>query len=190
MENKDKKRIIILIAAFLIIISFNIYRNLPTNQIKRYISNRGFALEEDKTFYYKKISNKTKEEYEQDKANNISSNYDYLYFDIYNNILKEEINEYNDKYETSLNMNYNFSNHKLDFIYRTDYNNSKNIIFKGEYNEASEEYTCKKEFSNIDINNNKEDFCDNASYYVESFIEIKNKIFKNKKIIKYLENNK
>ena len=56
MENKDKKKIIILIAALLIIIEFNIYRNLPTNQIKRYISNRGFELEHDKTFYYKKIS--------------------------------------------------------------------------------------------------------------------------------------
>ena len=191
MENIDKKKIIILVLGFMIIIAFNIYRNIPSIKLKEYISNRGFILEDDETFYYRKISNNTKEKYEEDKKNNINSNYDYLYFDIYNNKLNEEINEYNDKYETSLNINYSFPTNNLEFIYRIHFDNKTNIIFKGKYDEQEANYICEKEFSNEKIEDNiQKDFCENASYYVDSFVEIKNKIFQNKKIVKYLEKSK
>lgn len=188
MENFDKRKLIILGGIFLIIIIFNIYRNTTSHQFKRYISNRGFVLEEDKIFYYKQISDTTREQYKKDKANNISSSYDYLYLDIYNNKLFEEINEYNDNYETSLNINYKFSTRKTDFIYRINYNNSTNTIFKGEYDEVNDDYYCEKEFShNVDLSDDEDDFCENASYYVESFKKLKSIIFRNDKMVKYLE---
>ncbi|MBR3162270.1 MAG: hypothetical protein IKF19_06035 [Bacilli bacterium] len=188
MDNKTKKRIIIIIIAFIIIISFNIYIKSPSVRIKRYLINREFILEEDDTFYYKKLSNKSIEEYEEDKNNNISSSYDYLYFDIYNKVLSEEINDYIDQYETSININYSFPKEQINYYYRIDYNNNKSIILKGTYDETTKKFECKKEFAhNININDYKKMFCDYAKIYIESNIYIKNKLFNGPGIKKYLK---
>lgn len=188
LDTFDKKGLFIIFVFVLVVIIFNIYRNTPSYRFKRYILNRGFILEEDKTFYYKQISSTTKEQYKGNKANNVYSSYDYLYLDLYDKKLFEEVNEYNDKYESSLNINYKFSNKKIDFIYRINYNNNVNVIFKGKYNEDDDDFVCEKEFAhNIDLSDNEDDFCENASYYVKSFKILKNTIFKDKKIIKYLE---
>ena len=188
MENQYKNKLIVIGIIFLVIIIFNIYRNTTPHQFKKYISNRGFVLEEDRTFYYKQISDTTIKQYKKDKANNVYSTYDYLYLDLYTNKLSEEINEYNDNYETSLNINYKFSTKKTDFIYRINYNNSVNAMFKGEYNEEDNNFYCKKEFAqNIDLSDNTDDFCENASYYVRSFKKLRNTIFRSDKMVKYLE---
>lgn len=186
MEGNEKKWLIVLIIILSILFGINIYKNTPNFKIKKYLLNRGFYLEDDGTFYYKQLSENTISEYEDDRNKNKKSNYDYLYFNQYDRSLIEVINEYEDKYESSLNINYNFSNNKVKYTYRIDYEKT-NIIIKGTYDELSDELTCKKEYAhNINLDDNK-DFCDNASLYIRSFYEIKNKIFTNKKINKYLQ---
>ena len=187
MDNKTIHKFILLLIISAILLAFNGYKNLPNVKLRKHIINRGFTLEPDQTFYYKKISDKSISEYEYDKTNNISSNYDYLYFDIYNKKLNEEINDYNDKYETSLNINYKFSNYKLNYYFRINYDNDKNIIFKGNYDEEKDVFTCKKLFAhNINIDENKKYFCGYVNGYVESFIIIKNKLFPERIVNKYL----
>ena len=132
MEKKDKRRVIICLIIAIIIIIFTIYNNNPNNKIKHYIKNREFKLEQDEVLYYKQISNNTIDKYNQDKEKGIKTNYDYLYFDIYNYKLSEIINEYEDNYESSININYKFKTDTINYIYRINYNKT-NIIFKGKY---------------------------------------------------------
>ncbi len=188
MEEKTKRTIIIMIVISIILFIFNIYKNSPNVRIKEYLTNRSFVLEQDKTFYYKQLSDKSKRRYEEDKKNNNESSYDYLYFDTHNKNLNEEIVEYLNKYETSLNIKYSFSNNKLKYIYRINYSDRKSAILEGTYNEKNDIFTCNKSFNhNIDINKYKESFCDYTKGYIESFIQIKNKLFYKSFIDNYLK---
>lgn len=185
MEGKEKKLFIFLAILVAIVIGINMYTNSSKVKIRNYILSRGFVLEDDGTSYYKKISNNSISDYERDRDNNIKSNYDYLYFNQYNNRLSEVIYEYDDKYESSLDINYSFSTNKSDYIYRINYEETSFII-KGSYDEVTDELTCKKEVSyNIKLDD-KDDFCENVTLYMRSFYKLKDEIF-GESIKKYLQ---
>ena len=186
MEKKDKRRLIICLIIAIIIIIFTIYNNNPNIKIKHYIKNREFKLDQDKTLYYKQISNNTIDKYNRDKEKGIKTNYDYLYFDIYNYKLSEIISEYEANYESSININYKFKTDTINYIYRINYNKT-NIIFEGKYIEKLNTFTCKKEFAhNIDLEDETA-FCNNMLIQSKKFIKIKDMLFTSNKINKILE---
>ena len=186
MEKKDKIRLIICIIIAIFIISFTIYHNKPNNKIKRYIINRDFRLDENNTFYYKQISSNTIYKYNSEKERGIKTNYDYLYFDIYNYKLSEIISEYEDNYESSININYLFKTDTINYTYRIN-SNKINMIFKGTYIDKKDKFTCKKEFAyNIGLEE-KAAICDTMLIQSKKFIKIKDMLFTNKKIQKILK---
>ncbi len=188
MEDKDKKKLIVLVVILVIVVGFNIFSN-SRNGFDKFLANRGFYLDDDKAFYYKQISDTSISDYEEDKKNNVESSYDYMYFDKYSKKLSEVINEYYDKYESSLNLNYKFSSDKLNYVYRINYEDV-NMIIKGSYDNNTDEFKCDREFFHSVNITDKQDFCDNALYYIKSFYTIKDKIFTKEDVKKILNNKK
>ena len=160
------KYIIIIVIIVLGIIGINyLFKPSMDDQIKNYLVNLGYQKGEDENLYIK-----------NDKSFSLG---DYTF-------MMEKDDKVNDM-ETSLNATYDYKKESIVYLYRVNYSNSVNVLFKGEYKD--EKFTCEKEFSSTELSDvSKNNICNLASTSVKLFELEAKTLFTKYKFVDYIKN--
>ncbi len=154
-----KKPILTILVFFIVLLLLWGISNTKSTEdkIKSYIITKGFILDTDKILYNKRVSDTTKDDYDENVKNKIDSTFSMLYFDIYSYTLTENLYDYTDGVESFLSANYDYKDNKITYNYQVTYETS-NIIYRGTYN--NNKFKCENQYAfDAYIEESEEDYC-------------------------------
>lgn len=166
--DKKKKIVALLVTIVLIILGFLFFTRKSFEElVVDYIVNMGFKLNNENNLYEKRISKIDVNEYYDlvDSFNDVT--YDVMYFNSNTFTLLEDKMEYSNGITYMFNGTYNYIKEKLSYVYEVSMG-EVSIILEGDLN--NDNISCNVVYSSdVNIKENGNVFCDNASYEVEDF---------------------
>ena len=188
IDKKTLKLLIIFGISLIVIWLLILIIKKPTGEkIEEYVLSNGYTLVED-GIYEKVTSSIKKEDYDTYVRLNKNAEYSVNKFDKYNFELSKETYEFDDGITSYLLENYDYKNNLLDYNYRIT-SSSINVIFRGDYDISTKEFTCQKELSyGVSLSNTEKVICDKVKLNVLAFMTYADGFFKNAAFDKYMKN--
>ena len=130
VNNVQKAFLIMLSIATVVFISLYLYFSYNNNSLNNTLKEEGYDSDKDTDFYEKVETGNTIEEYNQDVKNDKNSEFIKFYVTKELNNFVEVKMAHKDGVSTTLNINANLKNNKIDYNYELSYKNTY-LIFEG-----------------------------------------------------------
>ena len=180
VNNVQKAFLLMLSIATVVFISLYLYFSYYNNSLNNTLKEEGYDSDKDTDFYEKVETGNTIEEYNQDVKNDKNSEFIKFYVTKELNNFVEVKMAHKDGVSTTLNINANLKNDKIDYNYELSYKNTY-LIFEGN---TDNNYDCHYVVEENISQETMEKHCNYVKDEIEVFIEKKKEFLNNSEISK------
>lgn len=186
-QNQYIYKIVIIIIVLLIIVPFIVYISVSSSnkEIAAEFKKEGYNTSNQDAFYRKVTTGNTLDDYYNDIANEIDSQYQEFYYSKESNDFIELKMIYKNKVSTTLNITTDLKTDELEYNYELAYKDA-HLLIEGN---SKNDYTC-----NVIANNKVEEklvtqYCNMVIEEINEYNQVKQELMKNQKIKDLSEDN-